>query len=85
MSVYFPDADATEADDRDPDILRVVGGNPTEEEIAAVAAVMAAVFDAGIHADRPRDLPRYRSKWELSQRVMRGGQPLDPFSDAFGR
>ena len=72
-------------DDFDPTVARVVRGNPTDEELAAVMAVIAAVFDAGSTADRPRDLARRRTGWQRTQRALRGDSPGDQFGMRFGR
>lgn len=68
----------------DPDVARVVRGNPSDDELAAVVAVLASVFEAGSQADRPRDLALRRSGWERSQRTLRGATG-DPFGTPFGR
>lgn len=76
---------ATPDDDFDPASARVVRGNPSDEELAAVVAVIAAVFDAGSTADRPLDRPSHRSAWERSQRTMRGAWSDTSFGLRFGR
>lgn len=57
-----------------PDI-RVTGGNPTPEELAAVTAVLAAALDelAGAHRRHSATGP---TGWDRSRRALR--QPL-PF------
>lgn len=62
----------------------VLRGNPSDEELAAVTAVLAAVFASGRVADRPRDMAPKRSAWRASQRAPRG-QAGDPFATRFGR
>lgn len=84
MSIEFT-KNGEPPEDFDPTVARVVRGNPTDDELGGVVAVLAAVFDAGSHADRPRDLPPRRSGWARSQRNMRGRSALDPFNDTFGR
>ncbi|KAB1648450.1 acyl-CoA carboxylase epsilon subunit [Pseudoclavibacter endophyticus] len=81
----FPGNGDSLPDEFDPTVARVVAGNPTDEELGAVVAVLAAVFDAGRQADRPRDIPARRSGWERSRRAMRGAPGNDPFADTFGR
>ena len=76
-------SDTDEIDHGAPRILR---GNPTAEEIAAVSAVLAALVEAGLTADRPRDVPRPASAWTRSQRFLQGGgSASDPFGGRFGR
>jgi hypothetical protein len=51
--------------------FRVLRGNPTAEEVAAIAAVLAAVLDEEATAEEiaSRDRP---SAWERTQRSLRG-------------
>lgn len=51
--------------------FRVVRGNPTPAELAAVTAVLMAVLDAEAEAEE-RAGAEQRSGWELSQRGLRG-------------
>nr|WP_239079315.1 acyl-CoA carboxylase epsilon subunit [Streptomyces sp. SID7909] len=51
--------------------MRITGGNPSAEDVAALAAVLAARFapDAepavdGVRGDEPRAPGRARSRWE---------------------
>lgn len=61
-----------------------VHGNPSDEELAAVAAVLDMLADELAAQDTPRDLPVEQSRWAKSQRAMRGVNQ-DPFApDAFG-
>ncbi len=57
-----------------PDAIRVVGGDPSPEELAAATAVLRAALDevAGMH----RRAQRTRSNWERESRGLR--QPLEP-------
>jgi hypothetical protein len=62
--------------DDDPQYdIRITGGNASDEEIAAVTAVLAAALEelAGDHRRRQRLTP---SAWERSQRAVR--TPLSP-------
>ena len=55
--------------------IRIVGGRPSDEEIAAVTAVLSAALEelAGDHRRRQRLTP---TAWERSQRGVR--TPLTP-------
>ncbi len=53
-----------------PDV-RVLRGNPTPEELAAVAAVVAAVLEEEAAADEIAGRER-RTAWDLAQRPLRG-------------
>jgi len=62
--------------DDDPQYdIRISGGNASDEEIAAVTAVLSATLEelAGDHRRRQRLTP---SAWERSQRAVR--TPLSP-------
>ena len=62
--------------------IRIAGGNPSDEEIAAVTAVLSLALEelAGDHRRRQRLTP---SAWERSQRGVR--TPLSPGSwNTFG-
>lgn len=50
-----------------PPILRVVSGDPTPEELAALVAVVAAAASAGTP-----DAPAPRSEWSARHRLVRG-------------
>lgn len=79
--VDIPDLDVT--DSLEPGEAAIVRGNPTEEELGAVVATLAALFDGGVSADRPRDIPARLSPWARSQRYLQGGMHSgDPL---FGR
>ncbi|MDO5051791.1 MAG: acyl-CoA carboxylase epsilon subunit [Pseudoclavibacter sp.] len=66
--------------------VRIVRGAASEEEIAAVAAVLAALHEEGMRVDRPRDTPSPRTAWIRAQRPMRGGgSASDPFGGGYGR
>ena len=54
--------------------IRVVGGDPTPEELAAATAVLQASLDelAGMHRVARRAVPT----WERERRGLRG--PLEP-------
>jgi len=56
------------------DAIRVVGGTPTPEELAAATAVLRASLDelAGMH----RRSQRTPTRWERERRGLR--QPLEP-------
>ena len=56
------------------DAIRVVGGNPTPEELAAATAVLHAALDelAGMH----RRTERTPTRWERERRGLR--RPLEP-------
>jgi hypothetical protein len=63
-------------DDDEPQYdIRIAGGSPSDEEIAAVTAVLSAALEelAGDHRRRQRLTP---SAWERSQRSVR--TPLTP-------
>ncbi|MGO1544659.1 MAG: acyl-CoA carboxylase subunit epsilon [Gulosibacter sp.] len=79
--VNIPDLDIT--DSLEPGNAALVRGNPTEEELGAVAATLAVLFEGGVAADRPRDIPERLSPWTRSQRYLQGGMRAgDPL---FGR
>ena len=61
--------------DSSPSVIRITGGHPSDEEIAALTAVLTAALDelAGDHRRRQRLTP---SAWERSQRGVR--TPLTP-------
>gem|GEM_PF-970791 len=61
-------------DNESTDDIRVVGGNPTPEELAAATAVLHATLDemAGLH----RSANRTPSMWERERRGLR--RPLEP-------
>jgi hypothetical protein len=63
------------ADDEQPYDIRIAGGNPSDEDIAAVTAVLGLALEelAGDHGRRQRLTP---SAWERSQRSVR--TPLTP-------
>lgn len=65
------------ADDEPWYDIRIVGGTPSDEEIAAVTALISAALEelAGDHRRRLRVTP---SAWERSQRSVR--TPLSPGS-----
>ena len=59
--------DPVEAAAEPPRLLRVVKGNPTPEELAALVAVVAARSAAGVPAK-----PKPRSEWGHPIRAVRG-------------
>lgn len=64
--------------------MRIVRGNPDPEEIAAITAVFAVLYEEGTRVDRPRDLPSPRTPWIRAQRPMRGGgSASDPFGGRY--
>jgi hypothetical protein len=65
------------ADDDQQYDIRITGGSASDEEIAAVTAVLSAALEelAGDHRRRQRLTP---SAWERSQRAVR--TPLAPDS-----
>ena len=65
-------ADGAAADDTEP-IFRVVSGRPTDEELAAVLAVLTA---AGPPTTTAAPAPQSRSGWSAYWRAVR--QPLHP-------
>ncbi|BDI21595.1 acyl-CoA carboxylase subunit epsilon [Herbiconiux sp. L3-i23] len=60
----LPDADAS---------IRVLTGNPDDDELAAVIAVLSAAAAEQPAAPPEVDIPR--SAWELSQRPLRSWSP----------
>ncbi|RRJ86798.1 hypothetical protein EG850_07190 [Gulosibacter macacae] len=82
--VAVPDLDIT--DSLEPGDARLLAGKPTEDELAAVTAVLAVLFEAGVGLDRPRDEVVRLSPWERSQRHLQGGGGAgDPFGGRFRR
>ena len=65
--------------DEKPDI-RITGGNPTPEELAAVTAVLAAALDelAGAYRRRSADGP---TGWDRSRRALRRPLPFGSWRD----
>jgi len=51
--------------------IRVIGGDPTPEELAAVTAVVTAALDV-IAGERRRQAEASQSAWQRSQRSVRG-------------
>lgn len=62
-------------------VVRIVTGNPTDDELAAVHAVIAAVLADQAAAGTPRLEPR-ADGWQRSARQMR--EPLAPGPGAWG-
>lgn len=56
-----------------PDI-RILGGDPTPEELAAVTAVLTAALDELAGEDR-RERSRGTSAWDASRRALRTPLP----------
>ena len=54
--------------------IRIIGGNPTPEEIAAVTAVVAAALEEAADAVAPTP----RSAWSWSQRGLRAPIRVHP-------
>ena len=50
--------------------IRVIGGDPTPEELAAVTAVVTAALDV-IAGERRRKAQASQSAWQRSQRPVR--------------
>jgi hypothetical protein len=69
------DEETPEADEQPAYDIRVIGGSPDDEEIAAVTAVLSATLEelASDHGRRQRLTP---TAWERSQRAVR--TPLVP-------
>ena len=66
-----PPADAADAPARP--VLRVVRGTPTDAELAAVVAVLAAAGDGGGSAPEPAPPSRWASRAALVRRVPTPG------------
>lgn len=80
--VQIPDLDLS--DSLEPGEARLLNGNPTDEELAAVVATLAALFADGVALDRPRDTVVRHSPWQLAQRTLRGGGGTgDPFGGRY--
>lgn len=63
----------TEPQDPQALSIEVLRGNPTDEEVAAVVAVVAEAYRAEVAAELAEDAPR-ESPWMRSRRNLR--QPL---------
>ncbi len=64
----------------DPRAVRVLSGNPSDEELAAVIAVLSAVAaSAPAPAAHPVTPPRL-SGWARSQRALRSWDAATPWS-----
>jgi hypothetical protein len=70
-------ADATVRLLRQPPVLRVVRGEPTAEELAALIAVVCARVAGGATVHRPR------SAWSAPDRLLR--RPVAPGRDGWRR
>lgn len=69
-----------------PGQARLISGEPTPEEAAAMTAVMAMLFAEGAVVDRPRDSVPRLSPWQRTQRHLQGGTSAgDPIWGSFGR
>ena len=66
-------SESTAAGDATPPDIRVRRGNPTDEELAALIAVVGGAYLA--EAAETAVVPPTRSRWELSARALR--RPLD--------
>ena len=51
--------------------IRILGGNPGAEEVAALTAVVSAVLEE-LAENNERGASRYPSAWQRSQRQLRG-------------
>ncbi|MFD2757913.1 acyl-CoA carboxylase subunit epsilon [Gulosibacter faecalis] len=69
--VSIPDIRLT--DSLTPGDARLLRGNPTAEELAAIAGTLAVMFDEGTQVDRPRDRRERLTPWQRTQRSTRGG------------
>ncbi|WP_395638397.1 acyl-CoA carboxylase epsilon subunit [Pseudolysinimonas sp.] len=60
--------------------IRVLGGNPSDEDVAAVTAVLAAALDelAGESRRRGDEGP---TGWQVSQRAIRAPLPFGAWRD----
>ena len=65
---------ATAGDERPP--LFIVKGDASDEEVAALAAVLQALASAGTSASHER--PRPRSEWSAPRRSLRGALAHGP-------
>lgn len=74
-SIRIPDMDGS--DSLQPGTARLVRGNPTDEELAAIAGTLAVLFEAGVQVDRPRDRASDLTPWQRTQRALRGGPSAD--------
>ncbi|ROP64297.1 acyl-CoA carboxylase subunit epsilon [Curtobacterium sp. PhB115] len=63
--------------------VRVVSGEPTPEELAAVVAVLQRQADEAAAAGRAAVVDQPRTGWEASARGLR--RPLDHGPGAWGR
>ncbi|WP_311478101.1 acyl-CoA carboxylase epsilon subunit [uncultured Gulosibacter sp.] len=80
--IAIPDLDLS--DSLSPGEARLLRGNPTDDELAAVAATLAVLFADGVQVDRPRDAVVKLTPWQLSQRALRGGGGSgDPFGGRY--
>lgn len=69
--VRIPDIDLT--DNLTPGDARLLRGNPTEDELAAIAGTLGVMFAEGVAVDRPRDRQPRLTPWAQTQRSTRGG------------
>ena len=60
-------------DDDRPPLLRVLKGDPTDQELAALVAVVSSL---SAPADTPRAVPR--SEWSAHRRKVRGSHVHGP-------
>jgi Acyl-CoA carboxylase epsilon subunit len=75
VSPAVPAEEASEQSESGGVDIRVLGGTPDAEELAAITAVLTGVLDE-LAAERGRQDASVRSAWDRSQRNIRG--PLYP-------
>ena len=57
--------------------IRILGGNPDAEEVAALTAVVSAVLEE-LAENNERGVSRHPSAWQKSQRSLRGTVHAEP-------
>ena len=57
--------------------IRIIGGNPDAEEVAALAAVVSAVIEE-LAENNERSGANHPSAWQRSQRSLRGAVHAAP-------
>ena len=68
------------ADEQRAPEIRILGGSPTDEDIAAVTAVLTAALDE-LASESRRSGERGPTAWQVSQRDIRSPLPFGAWRD----
>ena len=61
----------------DPAPIGVVAGSPTDEEVAAIAALFSTLLLEQAVSSEPLPQPAARSAWDRSRRALRAPWPVE--------